>query len=57
MLQFVLRDGFDACEEDVRESLAADAGFRAGKGVPHDQAIWRTRSNIESRAKRDKRGV
>src|SRR6266496_250058 len=38
MLQFVLRDGFEACEEDVRESLAADAEFASGKSVTHKEA-------------------
>lgn len=30
MLKFVLRDGFDACEEDVRENGHADAEFASG---------------------------
>lgn len=37
MLKFVLRDGFDACEEDVRESLAPQM-----KNSPREKA-WRTR--------------
>ncbi len=32
MLQFVLRDGFEACEEDVRENLAALGGCRKARG-------------------------
>lgn len=30
ILRFVPRDGFDVCEKDVRENLAADAEFSAG---------------------------
>ena len=48
MLQFVLRDGFEACEEDVRENLAADAEFASGKNVTHKEAMRRARSAIGS---------
>ena len=48
MLQFVLRDGFEACEEDVRENLAADAEFASGKSVTHKEAMRRARSAIGS---------
>jgi predicted transcriptional regulator len=51
MLQFVLRDGFEACEEDVRENLAADAEFASGKSVAHKEAMSRARSAIESHAR------
>ncbi len=54
MFRFVLRDGFDACEEDVRESRAADAEFAAGKGVPHMEVMKRVRSAIESHARRQR---
>ena len=54
MFRFVLRDGFDACEEDVRENRAADAQFAAGKSVPHKEAMKRVRSVIESHARRQK---
>ncbi len=43
MLQFVLRDGFEACEEDVRENLAADAEFASGKSFTHKEAMRRVR--------------
>ncbi len=52
MLQFVLRDGFEACEEDVRENLAADAEFASGKSFTHMEAIRQARSAIESHARR-----
>ena len=57
MLKFVLRDGFEACEEDVRESVAADAEFAAGKGVPHREAMRRARAAIESRASKHKQAA
>ena len=57
MLKFVLRDGFDACEEDLRESLAADAEFAAGKGVTHKDAMTRARAAIESRASKHKQAA
>ncbi len=46
MLKFVLRDGFDACEEDVRENLLADDEFRVGKSVSHKDAMKRARAAI-----------
>src|SRR6266852_5374126 len=57
MLQFVLRDGFEACEEDVRESLTADAEFASGKSVAHKEAMRRARSAIESHARRHKQAA
>ncbi|OGA62930.1 MAG: hypothetical protein A3F77_10720 [Betaproteobacteria bacterium RIFCSPLOWO2_12_FULL_67_28] len=52
MLKFVLRDGFDACDEDLRESRAADVEFLAGKGVRHGDAMRRARAAVESRARK-----
>ncbi|MSQ73056.1 MAG: hypothetical protein EXR27_17465 [Betaproteobacteria bacterium] len=52
MLRFVLRDGFEACEEDVRENLAADAEFASGKSVMHKEAMRRARSTVESHVSR-----
>jgi hypothetical protein len=57
MLKFVLRDGFDACEEDVRENLAADAEFASGRSVTHKEAMKRARSTIESHARRHKQAA
>ena len=57
MLQFVLRDGFEACEEDVCENLAADAEFASGKSVAHKEAMRRARSAIESHARRHKQAA
>jgi predicted transcriptional regulator len=57
MLQFVLRDGFDACEDDVRKNLAADSEFAAGKSVTHKEAMRRVRSAVESHASRHKQAA
>ncbi len=57
MLQFVLRDGFEACEQDVPENLAADAEFASGKNVAHKGAMRRARSAIESHARRHKQAA
>ena len=38
-LRFVLRDGFDAVEEDVREPLQGKAEGDAGQVIPHEQ-VW-----------------
>ena len=52
MLKFVLRDGFDVCEADLRESHAADAEFLAGNSVTHREAMRRARAVVESRARK-----
>ena len=57
MLRFVLRDGFGACEEDVRENGAADAAFAAGRGVSHGAAMKRARSAIGSHGRRHKQAA
>ena len=54
MFRFVLRDGFVACEEDVRENQIADAEFAAGRRVPHKEAMKRVRSAIEAHARKQK---
>jgi hypothetical protein len=51
MLKFVLRDGFEACGEDVRENLAADAGFAAGESVTHKVAMRHARAVVEAHAR------
>ncbi len=57
MLKFVLRDGFDACEQDVRENLAADAEFAAGKSVAHKDSINRAQAVIEAHSRRHKQAA
>ncbi len=41
----------------MRESLAADAEFAAGKGVTHKEAMRRVRSAVESHAGRHKQAA
>lgn len=55
MLKFVLRDGFNACEEDVCENLAADAEFAAGKNIAHKDSMNRARAVIAAHSRRYKR--
>lgn len=57
MLKFVLRDGFDACEEDVRENGRADAEFAAGKSVSHKDAMNRACATIAAHARRHKQAA
>jgi predicted transcriptional regulator len=57
MLKFVLRDGFEACEEDVRESRAGDADFAAGRSVSHQEAMRRARATVASHARRHKQAA
>jgi predicted transcriptional regulator len=57
MLKFVLRDGFDACEEDVRENLAADAEFAAGRSVAHKDSMIRARAVIAAHSRRHKQAA
>ena len=52
MLKFVLRDGFEACEEDVRENRHADAEFASGKSLSHKDAMSRVRATIAAHARR-----
>lgn len=42
-LRFVLRDGFDFCEWEVRESRAADDSVRRRGTIPNDEARRRAR--------------
>ena len=57
MLKYVLRDGFDACEEDVRENLAADTEFAAGKSVAHKVSMSRARAVIAAHSRRHKQAA
>jgi predicted transcriptional regulator len=57
MLKFVLRDGFDACEKDLRESLQADAEFSTGNSVSHKEAMKQARATIAAHARRHKQAA
>ena len=48
MLKFVLRDGFEYCEWQVRESLAAEAEAKRAGTVPHDIVMREARELVNS---------
>ena len=47
-LHFVLRDGFDFCEWEVRESLAAESDAARHGTIPNDEVQRRASVLIES---------
>lgn len=47
MLRFVLRDGLDATEEDVRETIDADEDIDRNGAVPHGKVMAQARAAIE----------
>ena len=47
-LRFVLRDGFDFCEWEVRESLSAETDAARHGTIPNDDVQRRAGSLIES---------
>ena len=47
--RYVLRDGFQFCEWEVRESLAADYDTKKRGAVSDDQARRRARQVIDAR--------
>lgn len=47
-LRFVLKDGFEFCEWEVRESQAADAEAKRRAAVPDGEAQRRARQLIDS---------
>ena len=48
MLRFVLRDGFDLCELEVNESVAAERDAMRQGYVPRDEARRQTRAVINA---------
>lgn len=48
-LKFVLRDGFDYCEWQVRESLAADAEAGRVGTIPNEVVMRDARAKIQLR--------
>lgn len=47
MLKFVLRDGFDAVEQDIIETLEAERDLDENGGIPHEEVMRRTRAIVE----------
>ena len=50
MLRFVLRDGLDATEQDVRETIEADVDIDRNGAIPHSKVMARARATIERHA-------
>lgn len=55
-LRFVLRDGFDAVEQSIRENAIADAEFAAGATVAHADVLRGAR-NLVRLAKHEARAT
>lgn len=55
MLRFVLRDGFDFCEWELREILAAEADVKRHGTVPHEAVKREARAIITAAAARKRR--
>jgi hypothetical protein len=47
MLRFVLRDGLEATEQDVRETINADKDIDRNGAIPHGKVMARARATIE----------
>jgi hypothetical protein len=55
MLRFVLRDGFDLCELEVNESVAAERDAMRRGYVPRDEVQRQTRAVIDAAHARKRR--
>ena len=55
MFRFVLRDGFEQCEDDVRAANAADAEAARGELVPHEQVMEEARAIVARYARAPRR--
>ena len=55
MLRFVLRDGFDVCELEVNESIAAERDAARRGYVPHGEVRRQTRAVIDAAHARKRR--
>jgi hypothetical protein len=47
MLRFVLRDGLEATEQDVRETIEADEDIDRNGAIPHGKVMARARATVE----------
>jgi hypothetical protein len=55
MLRFVLRDGFDVCELEVNESVAAERDAARRGYVSRDAALRQSRAAIDAAHARNRR--
>lgn len=54
MLYYVQRDGFEECEECVRENLIAEQDIAEGRGVPNDEVMKNAQRIIDECAQRSR---
>ena len=57
MLPFVLRDGFEYCEQVVRSANAGLADIEAGRVIPHHQAMTEIKRRLDAHTRRDKKAA
>lgn len=55
MLYFVLRDGFEATAQDVRETIEADEDIDRNDAIPHSEVMAQVRATIERHAAKRRR--
>jgi hypothetical protein len=57
MLRFVLRDGFDAVEEEVYEILEAERDLDENGGIPHSEVMKGSKAIIERARARQRKAA
>jgi hypothetical protein len=57
MLKFVLRDGFDAVEQDIRETLEAEQDLDANGGIAHSEVMSGAKVIIERARARQRKAA
>ena len=55
MLRFVLRDGLDTTERDVRETIEADDDIDRNGAIPHNEVMAQAKATIERHATKRRR--
>ncbi len=55
MLRFVLRDGFEQCEDDVQAARMAEAELARSGTVPHQEVMNEARATIARHARAQRR--
>ena len=55
MLRFVLRDGLEATEQDVRETIEADRDIDRNGAIPHSKVMAQARATIERHVEKRRR--
>lgn len=57
MIPFVLHEGFDYCEHVVRETARGLADAKAGRLIPHDQAMAALARRVQKHGGRVKKAA